>query len=267
MKSLSNETTYKKSNDIIRLYRPPTSNEMATEGKYLSLPNDCFSEIMRHLGYYYLHPIILVNKSLCRLLTRPLENGPSIFAYCNDDMIDPELLKRLYEEDEALLNQHKAKCHRGHIPLCSMIMCSTEWPGIDPRKLHLLSLVDPRTCDTLTLRTFWCGNINCFSYTSLDDENRFYGELSWRKPASEDEFEPLNELSNMFTSFLKFSLEEHGYLEIKVTQLLESKMRIEVLPEFNILSKSLCSTNTLGIPENEFSVILTIDQCKNLTDL
>jgi hypothetical protein len=44
-------------------------------------------------------------------------------------------------------------------------------------------------------------------------------------------------------------------------------MRIEVLPEFNILSKSLCSTNTLGIPENEFSVILTIDQCKNLTHL
>jgi hypothetical protein len=256
------------SSDIVRLCRPPTLEEMVTGAKYFSLPNELSCEIMRHLDYHYLHLLILVNKPFYDLLNRSqsLGNGLTILVY-GYEKIDPELLKRLYEEDEALLNQHKATCHRGHIPLCSMIICSREWPGIDPRRLHLLSLVDPRTCNTLALRKFWCGNITCFEYVSLDDENRFYGELSWRKPASEDEFEPLNELSDMFTSLFKFSLEEHGYLEIKVTQLLESKMRIEVLPEFNVLSKSLCSTNTLGIPENEFSVILTIDQCKNLTHL
>jgi hypothetical protein len=257
MDPLSNETTSK--NKPIRLYRPPTSNEMVTEGIYFSLPNDCTSEIMRHLGHYFLYPLILVNMSFCNLLTRSLENGPSIFAYCNNEMIDSELLKLLYEKDEALLNQHKAKCHRGHIRLFSMIICSTEWPDIDPRKLHLLSLVDPHTCNTLILRTFWCGNITKFDHILLGDKISLYGKLHWRKSASEDEH--LNVSTYIFPSFFKFSLEEHGYLEIKVMEQLERQMRIKVLPE------SLCSNNTLGIAENKFSVILTIDQCKNLTDL
>jgi hypothetical protein len=253
------------SNKQTRLYRPPTPNEMMTEGIYFSLPNDCSSEIMRHLGHYFLYFLILVNKSFYNVLNRSqsLENGPTILVY-EHERIDLELLKRLYEEDEALLNQHKAKCHRGHIPLYSMIMCSTKWPDIDPRKLHLLSLVDPRTCNTLILRKIWCGNINYFDYILLNDENRFHRELSWRKPASEDEFEPLNELSDMFISHFKFSLEEHGYLEIKVTRLLQNNMCIEVLPEFNVLPESLCSTNTLGIPVIESSVMLTIDQCEDL---
>jgi hypothetical protein len=150
-----------------------------------------------------------------------------------------------------------------------MIICSTEWPDINPRKLHLLSLVNPRTCDTLTLRTFWCGNITGFHCIFFCEDSNSLRKLHWRKPASEDEHEDeflrfLNMLSDNLPSSFKFSLEEHGYLEIKLTQLLVGQICIKVLPEFNVLPESLCSTNTLGIPVIESSVMLTIDQCEDL---
>jgi hypothetical protein len=274
------------SNDIVRLCRPPSLEEMKTGEKYFSLPNELSCKIMRHLDYHYLHFLILVNKPFYYLLNRSqsLGNGLTILVY-GHERIDPELLKRLYEEDEALLNQHKATCHRGHIPLCSMIICSTKWPGIDPRKLHLLSLVDPHTCNTLVFQTFWCGNINDFDYIWFNNEVlrdyplfehkdlTSYEVLSWRKPASEDEDGPSYAFSCDFPFFFSFSLEEHGYLEITVVQLVGESMCINVLPEFNVspefnvLPESFCSTNTLGIPVIQFSVILRIDQCKNLTYL
>jgi hypothetical protein len=289
MKPLSNETVSKKSNDIVRLYRPPSLDEMVTEGKYfsmetggkyLSLPNELSSEIMRYLDYYYLHLLILVNKSFYNVLnrSRSLENGHTILVY-GHERIESVLLKGLYEWNEAFLNKHKATCHRGHIPLCSMIICCTEWPDIDPRKLHLLSVVDPHTCKTLAFQTFWCGNITGFDYILFNNEVlrnnplfehtdlTSYRVLSWRKPASEDEDEDepldaLNPLSYDFPFFFKFSLEEHGFLEITVVQLERGFMCIDILPEFNVLPESLCSTNTLGIPMIQFSVILRIEQCK-----
>jgi hypothetical protein len=274
MESLSNETTYKKNYDVVRLYKPPTSNEMVTEGIYFSLPNDCSSEIMRHLGHYFLYLLILVNSSFYKLLTRSLENGPFIFGYCNGQRIDSELLKGLYEADEAYLNQHKAKFHRGEdIPLCSMIMCSTEWPDIDPRKLHLFSLVNPKYPNTIAFRIFWCGNITSFDYILFNTDLTSYGILKWR-----DENEPPDEGEDNENEFpdasyrrvpfcFDFSLEEHGHLNVTVVQLESELMSICVLPEFDVLPESLCSTNTLGTPMIQFSVILRIDQCKNLIRL
>jgi hypothetical protein len=285
MKPLLDKTVSKKSNDIVRLYRPPTSNEMATEGKYLSLPNDCSSEIMRHLGHYFLHLLILVNKSFHNLLTRLLENEPIIFAYWNNRRINSVLLERLYEKDKAFLNEHKPTCHRGDIPLCSMIICSTKWPDIDPRRLHLVSLVNPHTGGP-ALQSFWCGDITGFDHILfnnylLHNDQLFhnyllhndilfkhidlssYGVLNWRKSASEDE--PPDASSYGFPSFFNFSLEEHGYLEIMIAQLEREAICINVLPEF------VCSTNTLentlGIPVVESSVTLTIGDCKNLNRL
>jgi hypothetical protein len=282
MKPSSNETTSQK-NKPVRLYKPPTLDEMkSTEVKYFSLHNDCSEKIMRHLGYYYLYLLILVNKPFYRLLTRSLENGPSIFGYQNN-MIDSEFLERLYEEDEAFLNEHKATCHGGHISLCSMIICCTEWPDIDPRRLHLLSLVDSESCNTFAFRTFWCGNITgfdhrSFNYASFKDPLFKYSEyncnripyevLKWREPTSEDQ----NELQDSRFSYFNFSFkEDNRYLRAKMMCLNKRHMCVNILPG------SLCSTNpptnlslmsnTLEISENEFSVILTIDRCEELTYL
>jgi hypothetical protein len=282
MKRLLDDTISQKDKPV-RLYKPPTLEEMeATGEKYFSFPNKCSTNIMIHLGHYFLHLLILVNKSFYNLLNRSLKNGPFIFAYCNK-MIDYGLLKGLYEGDEAILNKHKAICHRGNIPLCSMIMCSTEWPDIDPRKLHLLSLVNPDTCNTFAFRKFWCGNITGFDYILfnnelLRDDPSFehtdltsYGVLNWREPASEDEDELPNAFSYRVHFCFDFSLEEHGYLETAVVYLERTRMCINILPKFDVLPESLCSTNPptdlLKIRVDQISVMLTIGECKNLTYL
>jgi hypothetical protein len=262
------------SNDIVRLCRPPSLEEMKTGEKYFSLPNELSCKIMRHLDYHYLHFLILVNKPFYYLLNRSqsLGNGLTILVY-GYERIDPELLKRLYEEDEALLNQHKAKCHRGYIPLCSMIICCTEWPDIDPRRLHLLSLVNPKYPNTLAFRTSWCGNIARFGYILFNTDLTSYGVLKWRdenEPPDEGE-DNENEFSDALyrriPSCFDFSLEEHGHLDVTIVELESKLMSICVLPEFDVLPESLCSANTLGTPMIQFSVILKIDQCKNLTRL
>jgi hypothetical protein len=251
------------SNKQIRLYRPPTPNEMMTEGIYFSVPNDCSSEIMRHLGHYFLYLLILVNKSFYNVLnrSRSLENGLTILVY-GHERIDPELLKRLYEEDEALLNQHKATCHRRGIPPRSMIICSTKWPDIDSRELHLISLVNPKYPNTLAFRTFWCGNISSFDYTLYNNTDlTSYGVLKWR-----DENGPPNILSRRRIPFcFSFSLEERGHLEVTVLYLERETICINVLPEFWCSTNTL--ENTLGIPVVESSVTLTIGDCKNLNCL
>jgi hypothetical protein len=207
------------SNKPVRLYKPPILHEMKATGvKYFSLSNKLSREIMIHLGYDFLHLLTQVNNSFYKLLNRSLENGPCIFGYQRNKMIDSEFLKRLYEEHEAFLNEHKAICHRGDIPLCSMIICCTEWPDIiDPRRLHLLSLVDPDSCNTFAFQIYSCGNITDFDHRSFEDppfedpsfkysqynpkhplpfkylqHNCYripYRELKWREPTFKDQNE------------------------------------------------------------------------------
>jgi hypothetical protein len=275
----SNKTTYKKNYDVIRLYKPPSLDEMKVTGEsYFSLHNDCSEKIIRHLGYCFLYLLTQVNKPFYKLLTRSLENEPFIFGYRHNKMINSEFLERLYEEDKALLNEHKATCHRGDIPLCSMIICCTEWPDIDPRRLHLLSLVDSESCSTFAFRTCFCGNITGFDHRSFEDPLFKYSEyncnyipyevLKWREPTSKDQ----NELQDSRFSYFNFSFkEDNRYLRAKMMCLNKRHMCVNILPG------SLCSTNpptnlslmsnTLEISENEFSVILTIDRCEELTYL
>jgi hypothetical protein len=282
MKRLLSETT-SKNDRIVRLYKPPTLDEMVTGGgQYFSLPNEWSREVMIHLGYYFLYLLTQVNKSFYKLLTRSLENGPSIFGYQND-MIDSEFLKRLYEEDEAFLNEHKATCHRGHIPLCSMIICCTEWPDIDPRKLHLLSLVDPKYHKILAFRIFWCGNITgfdhrLFNHTPLKDPlfkyseynyNRIpYGQLKWREPAYRDQNDPQ---ALQFSSFDFSFKEDNRYLRAKMMYLKRCYMYVNILPgslrPINPPTNLSLMSNTLEISVDQFSVILTIDKCKELANL
>jgi hypothetical protein len=292
MKPLLDKTVSKKSNDIVRLYRPPSLEEMVTGGKYfsmvtgeksLSLPNELSSEIMRHLDYCYLHLLILVNKSFYNVLnrSRSLENGLTILVY-GHERIDSVLLKGLYEGDEAYLNQHKAKCNRGHIPLCSMIICCTEWPDIDPRKLHLFSLVNPKYPNTLAFRTFWCGNIIGFYHILFDqlllpddpsfqhstfNTNRIsYKVLNWREPT----FKYENSSSELVWSYFDFSLKD-GHLQATVEYLEKTHILINVLPEFssstNLPTDLSLESNTLKLGVDQFSVILMINKCEKLIHL
>jgi hypothetical protein len=83
-----------------------------------------------------------------------------------------------------------------------------------------------------------------------------YGVLKWR-----DENKPPNLFRRPVPFCFNFFLEDRGHLEITLLYLESKHMRINVLPE------PLYSTNTLGIPVTEFSVILRIDKCKTLTHL
>jgi hypothetical protein len=273
MKPLLDKTT-SKNDKIVRLYKPPTLEEMeATRVKYFSFSSRCSTNIMRHLGHCFLHLLISVNKSFYNLL-----NGPFIFAYCNNKMmIDSELLKGLYERHEVFLNEHKATCHKGNIPPRSMIMCSKEWPDIDPRKLHLLSLVDPHTCKILAFQTFWCGNMTGFYHILSDhsllpddpsfqqltfDTNRTsYRVLKWREPTSKNVF------SHILHSCFDFSLKRDGYLQAAVEYLERPHLFINVSLEFlcsNPPTDLFLENNTLRLRVDQFSVILTIDKCERL---
>jgi hypothetical protein len=273
-----------KNDTIVRLCKPPTLHEMMMTGEqYFPLPNEWSRDIMIHLGYYLLYLLIPVNKSFYKLLTRSLENGPCIFGYQHNERIDSEFMERLYGEHEAFLNKHKATYDKRKITLRSMIICSTEWPDINPRKLHLLSLVNPKYPNTLAFQISFCENMTGFYHILSDhlllpddplfqhstfNTNRIsHKVLNWREPISKYKSRSLN----LLWSYFDFSLKKDENLQAAVEYLEKTHICINVLPEFssstNLPTDLFPESNTLKFGVDQFSVILTIDKCEKLTDL
>jgi hypothetical protein len=269
-----------KNDKIVRLYKPPTLHEMMMTGKqYFPLPNEWSRDIMIRLGYYLLYLLIPVNKSFYNLLnrSRSLENGPIIFGYRHNERIDSEFMERLYGEHEAFLNKHKATYDK------RKIVCSTEWPDINPRKPHLLSLVNPEYPNTLAFQISFCENMTRFYHILSDQlllpddpllrESAFHKHrtsskvLEWRESTSKYQ----SRSSEILFSYFDFSLKKDGHLQAAVEYLERTHMCINVLPEFsssiNPPTDLFLESNTLKFGVDQFSVILTIDKCKNLTYL
>jgi hypothetical protein len=263
MEQLLNGNTSENNGKIVRLCKPPSLRQMINVTKepyFPSFHNYISRDIMIHLGCYYLLVLINVNKSFNTLLNWLLKNEPPIFGYGSKE-IDSELLERLYNEHKVSLNGYKDTCCKER-PICSMIMCSTEWPGINPRNYHIIAFVNPNYSKILSWQISSCRNLSGFDYPLHNAKDAFIGRLKWtelyRPPCFTDR------------SRFSFSLNGNRNLRAAVNFPGES-LCINVSLGLSCSTDSLTNlslkSNTHGNPVDEFPRILKIDQCKNLVDL
>jgi hypothetical protein len=169
-----------------------------------SFPKELFELILYHLEIVYLHNFCLVNKAFYEYLN-PL--GGCIFACCDQNNIDSDLLDLLYEQFEAFLHWYILKYGKQTTTIFGLILYHDNWPrGIDPKKLHYVSSPNGDLHSKFNECTNLIG-LNLAYYHYVSDQSlirilKLFHELEFSEYLSMD-FTFNTTRPTIFTSFMK----------------------------------------------------------------